>query len=105
MILDKQNEPLIQFYDTYYGKLYTRYNCPNCDYCFVPKFVDQIDVNFLSKIDGILDMDKKLSFNGHMIFLNIASKPMFCVVPEGEDLFPNVFKYKIIDSIKNLKMN
>ena len=90
--LDKRNRYLIQFYEPFLGLLYERDNCPKKNFCFVPKFVNQMNDNFLAKIDGILYFDFGKPNTGHLLFLNIDSKPMFCIVLEGEDLFPNVTK-------------
>ena len=70
--------------------LFTRDNCSEKEYCFVPKFVDQMTETFLSKIDGISYFGSEIGISGHLLLLNIESKPMFCVVLEGEKLFPNV---------------
>ena len=96
MILDKENGSLIQFYDSWNGKLYTRDNCPEKELCFVPKFVDQMNETFLSKIDGIMAFNFGKPNTGHLVFINIESKTMFCVVLETEDLFPKVNKKKNI---------
>ena len=55
--------------------------------------------DLLAKIDGISYFGSGKSYIGHILLLNIDSKPMFCVVLEGEELFPNVNKKNILFSL------
>ena len=99
MILDKENKTFIQFYDQWKEKLYTRDNCPESEFCLISEFVDQMTNDLLAKIDGISYFDSGKPYIGHILLLNIDSKPMFCIVLEGEELFPNVNKKNILFSL------